>query len=52
MSMRAAFGMLIVVAVLLALCALSLDHQRSQRCDEQGGEWKSVNGTVQCVKPR
>lgn len=52
MSTKAAFRMLIVVAVLLAACAFSLDSFRDKRCAERGGEWKTVNGTVQCVMPK
>lgn len=52
MSTKTAFRMLIVVAVLLAACAFSLDAFRNKRCDERGGEWKSVDGTIQCVMPK
>lgn len=46
------FVVMIIVGVLLAVCGLSLDNFRAKRCEERGGEWKSVNGTVQCVMPR
>ena len=52
MSFKFGFRMLIVIAVLLAVCAYSLDTFRGNRCDEQGGEWKAVNGTIQCVMPK
>jgi hypothetical protein len=49
-----AFGALILVALLLVICAFSLDSVHQSRCEEKGGTWGSLHdgsGGIGCNMP-